>query len=567
MRFNAQRNGIDANDDQNDFKALLARTEKQAATSTDTHDMNLDHLTRESSSPVADKKDKGPSYGGAYSKRMVSPFFERLSAYISMLCYFYPCFCGSIVFMVIGLILYGLGTLIFNPRVEYGLMKHDHSFLDSEYNMKAGDIDHWCLRGDNDSCRCEDPLVPTPRAERKSWTLAYKANRKTVKMLKDVDLDIVLLGESVVEEMDGRWMGQARTPLSQLSTQFKQRFTKKEGGKLNGFALGIAGDTAPNVLWRLMHGEMIDEVNPKIWWLSLGMNDLARMQCSEEVVVMGILRIVEEILENKPGAHVVINSLFPMSMVRGGLYPMLNDFQDSLRTPHSSRTRASSTDPILQVPKNPGVTAGRGSDQNNRFLKRKNEGPEKPRTEEEAADAEERAREKMMTKKKVSSLFKSSTWKEKRKEKAANPVLKETHAIRKHVADVQLPIWTSVRVVNNQLRQFAKNNNERVSFFDATPLFTAPSSGTSRGVTLLTDYISIRGHPTPKGFQVWEDAIVERATSIIDELRKTNPDLFVSDADSEQFDLVYALEHGYQLLNDDDYSDDGLYGLSDDFTN
>jgi len=39
----------------------------------------------------------------------------------------------------------------------------------------------------------------------------------------------------------------------------------------------IAGDTAPNVLWRLMHGEMPDYFSPKVWWLVLGSNDLGRM--------------------------------------------------------------------------------------------------------------------------------------------------------------------------------------------------------------------------------------------------------------------------------------------------
>ena len=42
------------------------------------------------------------------------------------------------------------------------------------------------------------------------------------------------------------------------------------------------------------------------------MNDLTRMQCSEEIVVLGILRVVEEIMMRKPHAKIVINSLLPM---------------------------------------------------------------------------------------------------------------------------------------------------------------------------------------------------------------------------------------------------------------
>ena len=39
-------------------------------------------------------------------------------------------------------------------------------------------------------------------------------------------------------------------------------------------------------------------------WLVLGMNDLTRTQCSEEIVVLGILRVVEEIRLRKPDAMV-----------------------------------------------------------------------------------------------------------------------------------------------------------------------------------------------------------------------------------------------------------------------
>ena len=42
------------------------------------------------------------------------------------------------------------------------------------------------------------------------------------------------------------------------------------------------------------------------------MNDLTRMQCSKEIVVLGILRVVEEIMMHKPHAKIVINSLLPM---------------------------------------------------------------------------------------------------------------------------------------------------------------------------------------------------------------------------------------------------------------
>jgi hypothetical protein len=74
---------------------------------------------------------------------------------------------------------------------------------------------------------------------------------------------------------------------------------------------------------------MPSSFNPKIWWLEVGMNDIGRTECSEEVVILGVLRIVEEILYKKPDAQIVVNSLLPMAESRGGLEPNKLDFKDS----------------------------------------------------------------------------------------------------------------------------------------------------------------------------------------------------------------------------------------------
>merc|ERR1712032_988432 len=63
---------------------------------------------------------------------------------------------------------------------------------------------------------------------------------------------------------------------------------------------------------KIQHDEMPYDFNPKVWWLVLGMNDLTRLQCSEEIVVLGVLRVAEEIKLRKPDAKIVINSLLPM---------------------------------------------------------------------------------------------------------------------------------------------------------------------------------------------------------------------------------------------------------------
>jgi hypothetical protein len=76
--------------------------------------------------------------------------------------------------------------------------------------------------------------------------------------------------------MEGRWMGvSGRTVgLKKLGNIYQQNFGPTS--TIDGITLGIAGDTSPNILWRIMNGEMPNDFNPKVWWLVLGMNDLAR---------------------------------------------------------------------------------------------------------------------------------------------------------------------------------------------------------------------------------------------------------------------------------------------------
>merc|ERR1711982_211764 len=93
------------------------------------------------------------------------------------------------------------------------------------------------------------------------------------------------------------------------------------GGKYNGLPLGIPGDTAPNVLWRIQNGELPSYLNPKVFRLLLGTNDLAIKQCSEEVVLLGILRVIEELQSLRPDAKIVVNSILPLTDDRKGRVP------------------------------------------------------------------------------------------------------------------------------------------------------------------------------------------------------------------------------------------------------
>jgi hypothetical protein len=104
-----------------------------------------------------------------------------------------------------------------------------------------------CLKGDNDSCKCEDPLDPQSRGEFRGWAKAQVGNTNLVQSLVDqgkVTPDIAFLGASVIEEMSGKWFGNdGDDNLKSLKSLFDKNFQKSEGSELDAVALGIAGDT------------------------------------------------------------------------------------------------------------------------------------------------------------------------------------------------------------------------------------------------------------------------------------------------------------------------------------
>ena len=216
------------------------------------------------------------------------------------------------------------------------------------------------------------------------------------------------------------------------------------------------------------------------------MNDLGRMQCSEEVVVLGILRIVEEILSKRKHAHVVINSLLPMPNLRGGETPTATDYQDSFATLPKKGSKRPNTGP--NNPKNQGrrtrVTPssigsgwskGANNDQNRRQLFWGRNKPSKD------------------------AIMKANQ----HEQKKYNPVTHQEH---------RLPLWTSITSINNELKKFCAKH-DRVSFFDATEFFAEQEDGDTW--VLKTDMISFRGHPTEAGYKIWEDAIVEKAKKVL----------------------------------------------------
>lgn len=211
-------------------------------------------------------------------------------------------------------------------------IQHDYSDIKSQLELKLGNIDHWCFDGGDNHCNhCDDPTHPSSRAEYKAWGLAHMRNVHLAQAFAAVnkEMDVIFLGDSNIEVLSGGYLGKntcgkgmdgddtCNTMLAKAKSKFDKAFDKEKGGTLNGLALGIAGDTSPNLLFRLQNDEMVG-LKPKVWWLSIGGNDMLLTKCSEEIALMGVLRIVEELMSRKDGATIVIQSILPVSTVSSG---------------------------------------------------------------------------------------------------------------------------------------------------------------------------------------------------------------------------------------------------------
>ena len=166
-----------------------------------------------------------------------------------------------------------------------------------------------------DDCKCYNPTYPAmlDRSEQllHRWNETFYATMETAANLKQLDsLEVALVGDSITEHWTGKDLNRESRNFAGVAGVFQELFRKENGGRINGVALGVAAERCANTLYRLQNGGMGD-LNPGIWWVLIGTNDLGGEHCTEEAIVAGNINIVQEILSRRPEALVVINSLLP----------------------------------------------------------------------------------------------------------------------------------------------------------------------------------------------------------------------------------------------------------------
>ena len=141
-------------------------------------DSDLEDLLSGSSPKQTEMKSLNVSLdrlSGNSGPTFVSPLY-MITASCRLCFYSFPrlakCLCFLLVLGAIGFV----SNTLFNPVKPMGKMGGDYSAIKSAYDLKINQVDHWCIQGDNDSCKCEDPLEAASRSEFKSWNSAHKAN-------------------------------------------------------------------------------------------------------------------------------------------------------------------------------------------------------------------------------------------------------------------------------------------------------------------------------------------------------------------------------------------------------
>ena len=168
-------------------------------------------------------------------------------------------------------------------------------------------------------CTCENPNEPNDWLENSLWIdhhqqmvqQAVSAAAASSERTAD-DLDLVILGDSITERINGT-RHQGNVMLPENRAVFESFFTKAGGGKVNALALGSSGDTSPNLLWHLENGILPETLNPKVWLVLIGTNNLGRTFCSKEATLDGILAVVTTLQSKKPDASILLHGLLPRS--------------------------------------------------------------------------------------------------------------------------------------------------------------------------------------------------------------------------------------------------------------
>jgi lysophospholipase L1-like esterase len=159
---------------------------------------------------------------------------------------------------------------------------------------------------------------------------ASSQNNNTRTLSTAIAPNVVFLGDSITERWQGTKLGKVDSAdMQDAHKVFMELFqsdnmdahpllSNATAPPIHGLPLGIAGDQTPNLLWRLQNGELPSTLHPNIFVVLIGTNDLSKDGCSAENVVVGVVRIVEWLLQEREDATILLHGLLPRTFEEDG---------------------------------------------------------------------------------------------------------------------------------------------------------------------------------------------------------------------------------------------------------
>jgi lysophospholipase L1-like esterase len=168
-------------------------------------------------------------------------------------------------------------------------------------------------------CKCAPAWKPVRRDENANWVPHHKHLVEAATYFGEQQrdgaggVDVVWLGDSLVEFMNGTHLGDPVASRRGNPSVFRQAFVDDNG--IRAIAVGSSGDTTNNLLYHLANGVYEPLRQTKIWIITAGTNNLGMTQnCSRAATFSGIVALARFLKEGNPKSIVVIHGLLP----RGG---------------------------------------------------------------------------------------------------------------------------------------------------------------------------------------------------------------------------------------------------------
>jgi lysophospholipase L1-like esterase len=187
-----------------------------------------------------------------------------------------------------------------------------------------------CVTGATDRrhCKCESPKVATRNPWDPEWNNVFQRNLKLIQDSDNKHLDVLMLGDSLVEHWLGTNNSHFRSKVTghkawgDIHDLYQQYFqatnvTSDHERVVSGLALGIAQDGFSQLLYRLQNGELPVTFKVPILWINIGINDVQYYDCTADGVVAGLLSVIQQLQEIRKShdqpTRIVINSLVPLN--------------------------------------------------------------------------------------------------------------------------------------------------------------------------------------------------------------------------------------------------------------